>query len=96
MYMTLPPCQGQQNQNLSNWFSRSGTFLSPLFSLHPTAPYLPTLVKMAGARSLQEDILALVRKHSDNCLPEDLLSRLAEEARLMGVKEKIRSEGMEA
>ncbi len=46
---------------------------------------------MAGARSLQDDILALVKKHSDSCLPEDLLFRLAEEARLMGAKQRIRS-----
>lgn len=45
---------------------------------------------MAGALSLQEDILALVKKHSDTCLPEDLLARLAEDARLLACGEQIR------
>lgn len=47
---------------------------------------------MAAALSLQEDILALVKKHGDTCLPEDLLARLAEEARLLAVREQIRYE----
>lgn len=45
---------------------------------------------MAGALSLQEDIIALVEKHSDTCLPEYLLRRLAEEARLLAAREEIR------
>lgn len=45
---------------------------------------------MAGALSLQQDIEALVEKHRDVALPVDLLSRLAEDARLMAVKENIR------
>lgn len=47
---------------------------------------------MAGALSLQEDIEALVEKHKDVALPVDLLSRLAEDARLMAVKANIRCE----
>ncbi|CAM9472741.1 unnamed protein product, partial [Ectocarpus sp. 13 AM-2016] len=46
---------------------------------------------MAGASSLQDDILALVKKHSDTCLPEDLLARVSEDARLLAAKMKIRS-----
>lgn len=45
---------------------------------------------MAGALSLRGDILALVDKNRDAALPEDLLARLAEEARLMGIGEQIR------
>ena len=45
---------------------------------------------MAAALSLKEDILALVKKHRDTCLPEDLLARVAEEARLLAVREQIR------
>ncbi|CAM9405115.1 unnamed protein product, partial [Scytosiphon promiscuus] len=47
--------------------------------------------KMAGATSLQDDILALVKKHSETCLPQDLLSRLSEESRLLAAREEIRS-----
>lgn len=47
-------------------------------------------LSMAGATSLVDDIEALVEKHSNVALPVDLLSRVAEEARLMAVREKIR------
>lgn len=45
---------------------------------------------MSGALSLKKDIEVLVDKYKDVALPEDLLSRLAEDARLMAVKENIR------
>lgn len=68
---------------------RAAVCLPPAPTCALTPKRAPPL-KMAGASSLQDDILALVKKHSDTCLPEDLLARVSEDARLLAAKMKIR------